>query len=281
MENVVAGPISSRQAHYGPSGAQRVGERQVIDYETSPNEKRALFAVAYRTGPNWTVLLADGREATGEKRLAAIGLVQQSLRPAGYKRESFAGLKAHPMDAGRIAALRSFVEQSMKELGVPGAAIAITDRSRTLYAGGIGVRAIDDHTPVDGDTTFAIASNTKGMGTLLLAKLIDEGKLKWDQPVTQVYAPFKLGSEQTTSKVLVKHLVCACTGLPRKDFQVIFNSDPKAAAKDTFAQLAATEPTSGFGEVFQYNNLMASAAGYVGGYLTDPKATSIVHSSGL
>ena len=247
-------------------------ERQVIDYETSPNEKRSLYAVAYRTGSNWTVFLADGAEATAEKRLAAIALVQQSLRPAGYKRESFAGRKAHPIDAARYTALRSFVEQAAKELGVPGAAIAITDRSRTLYSEGIGVGAIGDPTPIDGDTRFAIASNTKGMATLLLAKLVDEGKLGWDQPVTEVYAPFRLGSAQTTSKVLVKHLVCACTGLPRKDFQVIFNSDPKAAAKDTFAQLASTEPTSGFGEVFQYNNLMASAAGYLGGYLTDPKA---------
>lgn len=247
-------------------------ERQVVGYETSPNEKRELFAVAYRTGTNWTVLLADGAEATGEKRLAAIGLVQQSLRPAGYTRESFAGRTANPMNADRIAALRSFVEQSMKELGVPGAAFAVTDRTRTLYSGGVGVRALGDSTPVDGDTTFGIASNTKGMATLLLAKLVDEGKLDWEQPVTQVYAPFRLGSDETTSKVLVKHLVCACTGLPRKDFQVILNSDPNAAASDTFAQLAATEPTSGFGEVFQYNNLMASAAGYIGGHLAVPQA---------
>jgi CubicO group peptidase (beta-lactamase class C family) len=149
--------------------------------------------------------------------------------------------------------------------------MAVTDRNRTIYSGGLGVRTLGNPTPVDGDTSFAIASNTKGMGTLLLAKLVDEGKLDWDQPVSQVYAPFKLGSDQTTAKVLVKHLVCACTGLPRKDYQVIFNSDPNAAAKDTFAQLATTEPTSGFGEIFQYNNLMASAAGYLGGYLTDPK----------
>ena len=127
--------------------------------------------------------------------------------------------------------------------------------------------------PVDGDTRFAIASNTKGMATLLLAKLVDEGKLDWEQPVTKVYAPLRLGSEQTTSKVLVKHLVCACTGLPRKDLQVILNSDPKAAATDTFVQLAATEPTSGFGEVFQYNNLMASAAGYIAGHLAEPEVS--------
>ncbi|GAA4007511.1 serine hydrolase domain-containing protein [Sphingomonas humi] len=245
-------------------------DRQVASYETSPNEKRDLYAVAYRRGADWTVIIADGAEATGEKRLAAIGLVQQSLRPAGFKRESFAGVTAKPMDAARIADLRSFVEQAAKELGVPGAAIAVTDRTRTLYAGGVGVRSLGDPTPIDGDTSFAIASNTKGMATLLLAKLVDEGKLNWDQPVTQVYKQFRLGSDETTSKVLVRHLVCACTGLPRKDLQVILNSDPKAAAKDTFAQLAATEPTSGFGEVFQYNNLMASAAGYIGGYLSYP-----------
>ncbi|WP_206073253.1 serine hydrolase domain-containing protein [Erythrobacter colymbi] len=250
-------------------------ERQVIDYETSPNEKRALYAVAFRKGADWTLVLIDGAEATADKRAAAIGLVQQSLRPAGYARESFAGRQAHPMDAARIAELRSFVEQSIKELGVPGAGIAITDRNGTLYAGGVGVRAMGKPEPVDGDTIFAIASNTKGMATLLLAKLVDEGKLRWDEPVTEAYAPFRLGSDATTAKVLVRHLVCACTGLPRKDFQVILNSDPNAAAKDTFAQLAVTEPTSGFGEVFQYNNLMASAAGYIGGHLAEPEVADL------
>lgn len=245
-------------------------ERQVIDYEVSPNEKRALVAVAFRKGTSWTIALVDGAEATAEKRLAAVGLVQQSLRPAGYSRESFAGRTANPMDAGRIAALRQFVEQSMKELGIPGASFALTTREKTIYSGGLGVRLLGDPTPVDGDSEFAIASNTKGMATLLLAKLVDEGKLDWEQPVTQVYPSFRLGSPQTTSKVLVRHLVCACTGLPRKDMQVLLNSDPNASATDTFAQLAATEPTSGFGEVFQYNNLMASAAGYVGGHLVNP-----------
>lgn len=245
-------------------------ERPIVDYEVAPNEKRTLYAAAFRKGANWTVALVDGSEATAEKRLAAIGQVQQSLRPAGYTRESFAGKTAHPMDAARIAQLRAFVETAMKDMGVPGAAIAITTPEKTIYAGGIGVRLLGDPTPVDADTEFAVASNTKGMATLLLAKLADEGKIGWEQPVRQVYPAFRLGSDATTAKVLMKHLVCACTGLPRKDLQVVLNSDPKTAGKDTFVQLAATEPTSGFGEVFQYNNLMASAAGYVGAHLVYP-----------
>lgn len=266
-------PAAARPPKLVTPRAARNGwhEQQVVDYETSPNEKRVMQASALRRGTAWTVLLIDGSEATAEKRGAAGGLMFASVRPAGYTKETFAGKTAQPMDAARIAQLKAFVEQAMKELGVPGAAFALTDRKRTFYATGLGVRELGKPGTATPDSEFMIASNTKGMSTLLLAKLVDEGKLEWDQPVTAVYPQFRLGSPATTSKVLVKHLVCACTGLPRKDMQWLFNTSAKTPASDTFAQLAATEPTSGFGEVFQYNNLMASAAGYVGGYIVHPE----------
>jgi CubicO group peptidase (beta-lactamase class C family) len=246
-------------------------ERQVVDYETSPNELAAVQAVALRSGSTWTVAILDASLATTDKRGAAITLVFQSLRPAGYAKESFAGRQAHPLDAARIEALRAFVETAMAEAGVPGAGIALYDNGRIVYEGGIGVREVGKPDPVDANTLFMVASNTKGMSTLLLAKLVDEGRLRWDQKVTDVYPAFQLGSAATTEQVLIRHLVCACTGLPRKDFDWIFNTPADTSASTTFTQLAATEPTSGFGEVFQYNNLMASAAGYIGGYLYHPE----------
>ena len=194
----------------------------------------------------------------------------QSLRPAGYSRETFAGRTAHTMDDARIAQLKAFVAQSMKELGIPGASFALTTRHGTIYSTGLGVRSMRTGRAVDADSEFMIASNTKGLSTLLLAKLVDEGKVRWDEPVVQVYPAFRLGSAETTAKVEVKHLVCACTGLPRKDMEWLFNTSATTPAAETFVQLAGTEPTSQFGEIFQYNNLMASAAGYVGGHLVYP-----------
>lgn len=246
-------------------------ERVTMDYETSANEKLDLGASVLRKGKHWTVLIFDSSQATSEKRAAAMGLIARSLRPAGYDRESFAGKAAHPLDATRVEALRVFVRNSIKELGVPGASFALIEHGKLVYEGGVGVRELGKPTPVDAHTLFMVASNTKGMSTLLLAKLVDKGKLAWDEPVTQVYPSFRLGSDATTKKVLVRHLVCACTGLPRKDLDWIFNTQPTTPASTTFTQLAATEPTSGFGEVFQYNNLMASAAGFIGGHLVYPK----------
>ncbi len=245
-------------------------ERQSLAYDTPPNAHAVMAAMAFRKSGAWTVLIVDGNQGTFEKRSAATGLISQSLRPAGYSRESFVGRKANTLDAGRIEALKAFVQTSMQQLGVPGASIALTDHGRVVFEGGFGVRELGKPAPVDAHTTFMIASNTKGMTTLLLAKLVDEGKLSWDEPVTKAYPAFRLGSEATTRKVLMRHLVCACTGLPRKDLEWALNANPKTPATNTFVLLAATEPTSGFGEVFQYNNLMASAAGYVGAHVLYP-----------
>ncbi|MBV9304466.1 MAG: beta-lactamase family protein [Acidobacteriaceae bacterium] len=238
-------------------------------YETSPNERAVAVAVALHSGDTWTVVLLDGAEPTFEKRGAQINLIVQSLRPKAYQRESFAGRKAHPLTPDRIETLKTFVQTAMQKLGVPGASLALIDNGKVVYEGGLGVRELGKPTPVDANTLFMAASNTKGMTTLLLARLVDAHKLQWEEPVTRVYPDFKLGDANTTRQVEIKHLICACTGLPRQDLEWIFEYK-KFTAESTFALLSGMQPTSRFGEVFQYSNLMASAAGYVGAHLYEP-----------
>ncbi|WP_246623350.1 serine hydrolase domain-containing protein [Sphingomonas colocasiae] len=245
-------------------------ERVGIAYETSPNERATVSALALRKDKGWTVVITDGAESTANKRSAATSVIQGSLRPAGYAPETFAGKAAHRLTPDRIQAIRDFVAESAKQLEVPGVGIALIDQGKVVWEGGVGVREIGGNEPVTAHTKFMVASNTKGMATLLLSVLADEGKLRWDQKVTDLYPAFRLGSDAVTQSTLVRHLVCACTGLPRKDYAFIL-ADAGAPASDTFRQLAETQPTSKFGELFQYNNLMASAAGYLGGSLAYPK----------
>jgi CubicO group peptidase (beta-lactamase class C family) len=244
-------------------------ERQVFDYETSPNERVVIQVIASRAGSAWTVLILDASEPTLEKRTAPVSLIIQSLRPKGYERESFIGRKAQPLDAAHIAQLQAFVETSMQQLDIPGVSIALVDRGKVIFAGGFGVRELGKPEKVDENTLFMAASNTKGMTTLLLSELVDEKKLRWDEPVTDIYPSFKLGDADTTKKVLVKNLICACTGLPRQDLEWIFEFK-NATPESTLALLGTMQPTSKFGEVFQYSNLMAAAAGYVGAHLVYP-----------
>ena len=243
--------------------------RRAYDYQTSPNEKRGVDAVVYYSGSSWTVVIVDVADAVAGKRGAQLSMIFSRLLPKGYSRESFAGKKANTLDPARIAELGRFVEQGQKVLGVPGVGLGVVQDGKIVFAGGFGVKELGGTEKPDGDTLFMIASNTKAMTTLLLAKLVDEHRITWDTPVTKLLPSFKLGDDATTRSVLVKHLICACTGMPRQDLEWIFDYG-KMTPESTMALLGTMQPTSKFGELFQYSNLMAAAAGYTGAHVIHP-----------
>ena len=155
----------------------------------------------------------------------------------------------------------------MKKTGVPGVAVGLVQNGKTVFAGGFGTRELGTNKPIDGNTLFMVASSTKAMTTLMLAKLVDQKKITWETPVTDLLPWFKLGDPETTRQVRVKHLICACTGMPRQDLEFDFNAFTPETAVRT---LATMQPTSKFGELFQYSNLLAAAGGFVGGHVAFP-----------
>src|SRR5262249_10092942 len=152
-------------------------------------------------GDAWTVILLDMQLAVLEKRGGQVGVLGSHLQPKGFERESFAGKTANKLDDARIAALNKFVEDGLKTLEVPGVGVGIVQDGKVVFAGGSGVKTLGKPGKPTADTLFMIASNTKAMTTLLLAKLVDAKKLDWDTQVTTLFPTFKLGSAETTSRV--------------------------------------------------------------------------------
>lgn len=244
-------------------------QRRFYDYDVPANAKRVVSASAYRKGTAWTAIAVDVDQAIAEKRASQFGKLSQRFQPAGYTRENFADRTAHRLDAARLQQVADFVERMREEYDVPGVAIGIVQDGKVVMSRGFGVRRLGKPDEIDGDTRFMIASNTKALTTLMLAKLVDAGKLDWNARAEDVYKPFKLGDAATTDKVLVKHLICACTGVPRQDFEWLFEGE-KQTPGTVMATLGMMQPTSGFGELFQYSNPMAAAAGYIGGQVAYP-----------
>ncbi len=244
-------------------------DRRDYVYQTSPSEKRDVDLFAQRAGDVWTVVVYDMSQAVGGKRSAAVELIYGRLLPKGYVRETFAGRQAHSLDAARVAQLTAFVEASMKQLGVPAVAIGLVQHGKVVLADGFGLRELGGTEKPDANTLFMIASNTKALTTLMLAKLVDEKRLTWETQVTTLLPTFKLGDAEITQQVKVKHLICACTGLPRQDMEWLLQFDGVTPA-GAMATLATVKPTSKFGEMFQYSNLLAGAAGFVGGHVAYP-----------
>ncbi|HTE55138.1 MAG TPA: serine hydrolase domain-containing protein [Kofleriaceae bacterium] len=238
-------------------------------YVTKTAESRVVVAVARRKGTSWQIALVDGKQGALGRRGAQLGAIVDSVRVPGMSRESFAGRPA-ALDEKRLAAFGDFVEEARAMARVPGVAVAVVHGGKIVFQRGYGVRELGKPAAVTPATRFMIGSTTKSLTTLLMARLIDKGAFGWDTPVTKVLPSFALGDAATTSSVTMKHTVCACTGMPRQDLEWIFEFagwDPERR----LASMAAMKPTTGFGETFQYSNLMVSAGGYGAAHGFAPK----------
>jgi len=64
-------------------------------------------------------------------------------------------------------------------------ALAVVKDDEVILAHGFGVTNVEQETPVTPETIFAIGSSTKAFTSTLVGMLVDEGKMKWDDPVSK------------------------------------------------------------------------------------------------
>ncbi len=241
---------------------------QVV-YVTPTAEQRLVIGLARRKGEVWYVALLDGSAAGVDRRGAQLGIVIESFTVPGLDKETFAGKTAHTLDKARLDELTAFTETALARTKVPGAAIAVVQGGKVVYARGFGVRERGDKAAVTPKTLFMIGSIGKSLTTLMLARLVEDKRFDWDTPITRVLPSFVLGDAATTAKVTMRHTACACTGMPRQDLEFIFEG--QVSAEDRLASMAQMTPTTGFGETFQYSNLMVSAGGFAGAHAFAPR----------
>jgi CubicO group peptidase (beta-lactamase class C family) len=239
-------------------------------YKAPPGKPRTIMALALAKGQAWTVIIYDVSDAVGERRDAQLEVIFNSLLPKGYERESFAGRPAHRLDAARIEQLTIMIEDARTDFEIPGVALGLIQGGKVIFAGGFGVREQGGREPVDADTLFNIASVGKPLTTLMLAKQVEAGRFNWDTRVASKWPAFRLGDPETTRQVTARHLVCACTGMPRNDYGWLFEGE-NSTPQSVMQMLGSSTPTSPFGDTYQYSNLMASAGGFFGGYVLYPK----------
>lgn len=233
-----------------------------IQYKPAPGSTTRRLARAHRKGTRVWVSLVDGELAAHHRRGAELGRALRGLKVPGVEPKTFAGKAPVALDAARLDALRAFVEESRAAFEVPGVAVAVVQGGKVVFADGFGRSRTDSRDETSADTPFLIGSVTKGLTTLLMAKAVDDGLFAWDTPVKKVWPAFALGDAALTETMTMRHLVCACTGIPRQDMELGFRSD-SVTPEALLASLVELKPTTGLGETFQYNNQLVAVGGYL------------------
>lgn len=110
-----------------------------------------------------------------------------------------------------------YIEDALVQWQVPGLSLSIIHNHEILITKGYGVREINKDDPIDEYSIFAIGSTTKAFTTAALAMLVDEGKLRWDDPVIKHLLEFQLSDPWVTKNVTVCDLLTHRCGLARHD----------------------------------------------------------------
>ena len=158
------------------------------------------------------------------------------------------------------AALDAFIAQGMKDWKLPGLSIVVVKDGATVYEKGFGVRRLGAPGAVDAQTLFGMMSTTKAMTALAIAMLVDEGKVKWDDPVTKHLPWLRLPNPYLTEHVTVRDALRHSTGLANAD---MLWSREDLPTREILERLRLVPTTDSLRSAWLYHNVMYQAAGEV------------------
>ncbi len=151
-----------------------------------------------------------------------------------------------------------YVTKAMKDWDVPGSAIAVVKDDKIVFAKGFGVRRLGETTPVNERTMFAIGSSSKAFTAAAIALLVDDGKVKWDDPVTKHLSGFELYDAYASQQMTLRDLLCHRSGLERGDLMWYGSSFDR---NEIVRRVRFLKPSWSFRSNFGYQNIMYLAAG--------------------
>jgi CubicO group peptidase (beta-lactamase class C family) len=168
------------------------------------------------------------------------------------------------------AALQPFVDRHV----LAGAVTLVADKDKVLSVEAVGFADIANQTPMRPDALFWIASQSKPITAVALMMLVDEGKVKLDDPVEKYLPEFKdvwLAVEKDKEHMLLKrpakpitvrHLLSHTSGLPFASAMEQPTLD-QLSLRDAARSYAMTPLQSEPGTKYAYSNAGINTAGRI------------------
>ncbi len=154
------------------------------------------------------------------------------------------------------------VQDAMGTFHMVGAAVAVVDAGGIVHSNTFGVRDLASGAPVTPETHFFVASTTKSMSSLLVATLVDDGALAWDQPVREVWPDFRAPTDELTNTLRVRDLLGMDSGIGEPPAVSTFHQGDVTAG-ELLRLLAALPVTDPPGTTYFYNNTVYAVGGYL------------------
>ena len=145
------------------------------------------------------------------------------------------------------AAIDALMAEEMRTMRIPGAAVAVVENGRVVVERAYGIANLETGTPVETDSVFLLASITKQFTAAAIMMLVEEGKVRLDDPLSVYVSPTPPAWERIT----IRHLLTHTSGLDIAAIPRPLGSAPlrvtKAQAFEFIAQQRLQWPTGRVG----------------------------------
>lgn len=230
-------------------------------YRVRGRDDDIAVALLRTAGHSAFVNLIVASRAGLDRRMAQLMQLMQAWRPQGLGIEDLSGRKARAWSKHESREIDHFVRKGMDALGIPGVAMGVVQGGAIVHCCGFGRCGVNAPEPVTGDTRFMIGSSTKALTTLMMARLIGKGRFAWSTPVVELMPDFAFADGEMTRRLQMRHTVSASTGMPRSDMELVFQVDGNDPER-CLERMKQLQPTTGFGETFQYSNQLVALGGF-------------------
>jgi CubicO group peptidase (beta-lactamase class C family) len=147
---------------------------------------------------------------------------------------------------------QKIVTKTIEQTGVPGIAIAVVHKDDVVFQQGFGVREIGKPELIDADTVCQLASVSKSITSTVLAALVGEGIIGWDDRVIDHDPGFCLYDAASTRELRLRDLLCHRSSLPDHGGDLL--EDMGYDRGEILHRLRYLRPDSSFRAHYAYTN---------------------------
>ena len=158
-----------------------------------------------------------------------------------------------------LTALDAYIADAVVKFDQPGLAVGIVKDGELVWSKGYGKLDLAKPEAVTPNSIFFIASMSKAFTACAVGLLVDDGKIKWNDPVVKHMPWFKTPDPYVTEHMMVKDLLCHRSGWITFDGDLLWYGTDLSQRE--ILERHANEPfTHAFRDEFGYSNLMFIAA---------------------
>jgi CubicO group peptidase (beta-lactamase class C family) len=154
--------------------------------------------------------------------------------------------------------LDTYIANAVKTWKIPGIGVAIVRNDSVLFTKGYGTLAVNSTTPVNDQTLFEIGSSSKAFTATLVAMLVSDGKMHFDDRITQYLPDFRMYDPLASAEVTMRDALTHRSGIARGELVWLGSGATRA---EVLHRVRFLKPESPFRSRWSYQNMMFLAAG--------------------